>query len=101
MGRTHWIVVRAVRPPRPGGGMGGMFGGQQPPPEQKADGGRAIRLTEALGVRWDYDRVVFDINNPHPEFGMLILITPYEAQQAEPLEVQDGDAPAAVTKAVN
>ena len=37
----------------------------------------------------------------HPEFGMLILITPYEAQQAEPLEVQDVDAPAAVTKAVN
>lgn len=37
----------------------------------------------------------------HPEFGMLILITPYEAQQADPLELQDADAPAAVTKALN
>jgi ABC-2 type transport system permease protein len=51
------------------GGMGMMGGG--PPPETKADGGRATRLVDALGIRWDYDRVVFDVNNPHPEFGML------------------------------
>lgn len=58
--------------PRPGGQMGGMFGGGgQPPPEQKADGGQATRLLEALDLRWKFDRVVFDVNNPHPEFGML------------------------------
>lgn len=56
--------------PRPGGHMG-MMGGGGPPPEQKADGGRATRLTAALGIRWNYDRVAFDVNNPHPEFGML------------------------------
>lgn len=55
--------------PRPGGGMmGGMFGGgNQQPPVPKADEGRATRLIRALGVRWDYDRVTFDLNNPHPE----------------------------------
>ena len=53
--------------PRPGGGMMGMMG-QQAPPEQKADGGRATRLLDALGIHWEYDRVVFDYNNPHPEF---------------------------------
>ena len=57
--------------PRPGGPMAGMFGGQQPPPEPKADGGRATRLLDALGIRWGYDSVVFDLTNPHPEFGML------------------------------
>jgi ABC-2 type transport system permease protein len=66
-------VSNAPRQPKPsrGGGMGGMFGGGQPPPEQKADGGRATRLLDALGVNWQYDRVVFDGNNPHPEFEML------------------------------
>ncbi|RMF42229.1 MAG: ABC transporter permease, partial [Planctomycetota bacterium] len=49
---------------------GGMFGGS-PPPEQKADGGRATRLLEALGILWPYDKVVFDFNNPHPEYGTL------------------------------
>ena len=52
------------------GGMG-MMGQGGPPPEQKADGGRATRLTEALGIRWAHDSVAFDVNNPHPEFGML------------------------------
>ncbi len=56
--------------PRPGGQMG-MFGGGGPQPQPKADGGRATRLLDALDIRWAYDRVVFDVNNPHPEFGML------------------------------
>lgn len=47
-----------------------MGGGRQPPPP-KADGGRALQLTAALGINWDYDHVVFDMVNPHPEFGML------------------------------
>ena len=67
-------VTNAPRQPKPspGGQMGGMFGGGgQPPPEQKADGGRATRLLDALDIRWKYDRVTFDVNNPHPEFGML------------------------------
>ncbi len=64
-------VSSSPKQPKPrsgGGGMMGMMGGGQAPPEQKADGGRATRLTNALGIRWDYDRVVFDVNNPHPEF---------------------------------
>ena len=71
---TGFGVTNAPRQPkpRPGGHMAGMFGGGgQPPPEQKADGGRALGLTAALGIRWDYDRVAFDANNPHPEFGVL------------------------------
>lgn len=49
----------------------GMMGGGGSPPEQKADGGQATRLTEALGIRWEHDSVAFDVHNPHPEFGML------------------------------
>jgi len=66
-------VVNAPRQPkpRPGGPMGMFGGGGGAPPEQKADGGRATRLLEALDIRWKYDRVVFDVNNPHPEFAML------------------------------
>ena len=48
-----------------------MFGGGSPPPEQKADGGRATSLLDTLGVNWVYDRITFDLSNPHPEFGML------------------------------
>lgn len=55
--------------PRPGGQMA-MFGGSQEP-EPKAYGGQASELMGALGLRWQYDQVVFDVNNPHPEFGML------------------------------
>ena len=57
--------------PRPGGAMSMFGGGGGPPAEQKADSGRATRLLEALDIRWKYDRVAFDVNNPHPEFGML------------------------------
>ncbi len=62
-------VAGAPRQPKPSQG-GGMFGGgQQSPP--KADGGRATQLMNALGVQWQYDRVAFDLSNPHPEFAML------------------------------
>jgi ABC-2 type transport system permease protein len=57
-----------------GGGMGMGMMGRGAPGEAKADGGRASRLTRALGVVWNYDQVVFDANNPHPEFANL----PYE-----------------------
>jgi ABC-2 type transport system permease protein len=62
-------VAGAPRQPKPSSG-GGMFGGG-PPPEQKADGGRATSLLRALGLNWVFDRVVFDLSNPHPEFAML------------------------------
>ncbi|HIF34593.1 MAG TPA: ABC transporter permease, partial [Planctomycetaceae bacterium] len=65
-------VSNAPRQPKPSQGGGNpMFGGGQPPPEQKADGGRATRLLELLGINWQYDRVVFDGNNPHLEFDHL------------------------------
>lgn len=63
-------VSNAPRQTKGRGGHMGMMGGGAPP-EQKADGGRATRLTKALGIRWAYDNVAFDVNNPHPEFGML------------------------------
>lgn len=49
----------------------GMMGGGAPPPQPKADGGQATRLMEQLGILWKYDRVAFDMNNPHPEFSQL------------------------------
>jgi ABC-2 type transport system permease protein len=64
-------VTNAPKQPKPNpGGQMGMMGGS-PPPEPKADNGQATRLLEALDLRWQYDRVAFDLNNPHPEFGML------------------------------
>ncbi|MGM0486240.1 MAG: Gldg family protein [Planctomycetota bacterium] len=63
-------VTNAPRQPKPPpGGQMGMMNQQQP--EQKADGGRATSLLNALGVHWKYDRVVFDEYNPHPELGMV------------------------------
>ncbi len=62
-------VTNAPRQPKPR--PGGMFGGQSPPAEEKASGGRATALLEALDLHWQYDRVVFDLSNPHPEFAML------------------------------
>lgn len=55
----------------PMGGMGGMFGGQQPPPPPKADGGRATSLLNALDIEWVYDTIVYDVNNPHPQYDSL------------------------------
>lgn len=48
-----------------------LLGGGGPPPEQKSDGGRATKLLNSLGIRWQYDSCVFDLNNPHPEFATL------------------------------
>lgn len=58
----------APRLPKPAPG-----GPPQPgmPEETKADGGRATRLLNALGIAWTYDEVVFDFHNPHPEFEFL------------------------------
>lgn len=64
-------VTNAPRQSKGRSGHMGMMGGGGSPPEQKADGGRATRLTQALGIRWAHDSVAFDVNNPHPEFGML------------------------------
>ncbi len=63
-------VTGAPRQPK-SGGHSGFMGQGGPPPEQKADGGRATRLLKALGIEWQYDAIVFDVNNPHPEFAML------------------------------
>ena len=70
MGVTN--APRLQKPqPNQMGGMGGMFGGQQPPPPPKADGGKATRLLNALDIQWDYDRIAFDYNNPHPQYDQL------------------------------
>ncbi|RMG38365.1 MAG: ABC transporter permease [Planctomycetota bacterium] len=54
--------------PRPGG----MFGGA--PPEQKADGGRATTLLNALQIAWDNGEVVWDNlgRELHPRFAELV-----------------------------
>ncbi|WP_182867518.1 Gldg family protein [Rhodopirellula sp. JC639] len=70
LGSNGFGVTGAPRQPKrsPHSGFMGQGG---PPPEQKADGGRATRLLDALGIDWQYDACVFDVNNPHPEFAML------------------------------
>jgi len=50
---------------------GGMFGGGAPP-QPKADGGRATRLIDALGILWDNGMTVWDNHNPHKEIEELI-----------------------------
>ena len=62
----------APRSPKPRQGGGGMFGGGGPPPEQKADGGKLTSLLDELGISWDYDRIVFDSFNPHPNIDGLV-----------------------------
>ena len=52
--------------PRPGGMMG-MMGGGGPPPQQKADNGKATKLSNALGISWDSGQTVWDQYDPHPE----------------------------------
>lgn len=61
-----------------------MFGMQQQG-EPKADGGRATSLTEALGIRWDVSRSLFDLTNPHPKYAEvfpreLIFLTKGDAK---------------------
>lgn len=64
-------VSDAPRHPKPNpNAQNNMFGGGPPGP-QKADGGRATQLLNALGIEWVYDRVVFDMANPHPEYELL------------------------------
>jgi len=65
-------ITNAPKLPKPQQNqMGGMFGGQQPPPPPKADGGKATSLLNALDIEWAYDTVVFDVNNPHPQYDSL------------------------------
>ena len=45
----------------------------------KADDGRATILMDALGLSWNYDRVVTDRYQPHPEF--VPAIAPQHAEQ--------------------
>jgi ABC-2 type transport system permease protein len=44
------------------------------PNEPKADGGKATSLVELLGVRWNYDQVVFDqtVMTLHPEWSEML-----------------------------
>ena len=64
---TQFGVTSAPRQPKPSqGGQMGMMGGGAPPPQPKADDGQATRLLEQLGIVWQYDRVAFDVSNPHP-----------------------------------
>ena len=54
--------------PAPGGGMMGM--GRQPA-QPKASGGRATTLLRTLGLEWDFEEVIWDEYNPHPQFSQL------------------------------
>jgi len=60
----------APRQPKPN--PGGMFGGGGAPPQPKADGGRATRLIDAIGIVWDNGQTVWDSHNPHKEIEELI-----------------------------
>lgn len=53
------------RPKPPAGG--GMMGFNQPA-GQKAFGGKATSLLDALGIDWNITDVLFDTYNPHPRF---------------------------------
>jgi len=82
-------MALAPRQPKPKQGGGGMFGQQGPPPEQKADGGRATTLLNALEIFWDNGQVVWDTSGEklHPEFGdalrpELVFISPASGTQS-------------------
>lgn len=67
-------------PSQPKPKQGGMFG-QGPPPEQKADGGRATSLLNVLEISWNNDEVAWDTFNPHPQLAdavrpELIFVSP-------------------------
>lgn len=55
--------------PKPGAG-GGMMGRPQPG-EPKADGGNATTLLNALGLRWDVRKSLYDLKNPHPRYSEI------------------------------
>lgn len=65
-------IRSAPRQPKPTQG-GGPFGGGQQPPVPKADGGKATRLMNLLGVAWDNGETVFDLYSPHPEYTDLMI----------------------------
>lgn len=65
---------------KPAGGMGGMFGGGQPP-EPRAYGGTAKPLVDLLDIEWKNDEIIFDLSIPHPQFAdiiqpELVFVTP-------------------------
>lgn len=63
----------APRQPKPRAGGNPMMQMGQPP-EQKADGGKATSLVNALGIQWNYDQIVFDYTSLllHPEYAELL-----------------------------
>ncbi|MCX4245744.1 GldG family protein [Paraliomyxa miuraensis] len=50
--------------PNPQGGMGGMMGGSPPPPPK----GDYRGLLERVGIEWADDKILYDTENPHPQF---------------------------------
>lgn len=65
-------IRNAPRQPKPSPQPFGMNRFGQPPPERKADDGRATSLVSMLGISWQYDEVVWDLFNPHPEFYAVV-----------------------------
>jgi len=67
------LINPSLAPKQPKPKAGGQFG-QGPPPEQKADGGRATTLVNLLGIQWNYDEIVWDttLKTLHPEFADLV-----------------------------
>jgi len=63
----------APRQPKPKAGGNPMMQ-MGMPNEQKAEGGKATSLVNALGIQWIYDQVVFDYTamTLHPEYGELL-----------------------------
>ena len=59
--------------PKPRAGGNPMMQMGQPP-EQKAEGGKATSLVNALGIQWIYDQIVFDYTalSLHPEYSELL-----------------------------
>jgi ABC-2 type transport system permease protein len=55
--------------PDPQGGMGGMggMGGGAPPPPKGDYGG----LLSSIGVEWADDKIIYDTENPHPQFANI------------------------------
>ncbi len=73
--------------PKPRAGGNPMMQMGQPP-EQKAEGGKATSLVNALGIQWIYDQIVFDYTalSLHPEYSELlrpeiVAITPKSGLQ--------------------
>lgn len=91
---SQFGVTGAPRQPKPSqGGQMGMMGGGAPPPQPKADGGRATRLLEQLGIAWQYDRVAFDMTNPHPQISQLppeYLFLTTQGGNADAFNLADG-----------